>query len=246
MISLIRSKTALGLIALTLLFLEIAGMKTLMKAISEFLIAMALAVAFSASNLSAQDTGAQANLNSDWRQTAQSSGDGTTWKKVGIGTATAASNVLYIPAKVVYGILGGITGGAGYALTGGNQQVAQTIWRSSLGGDYWITPEVVAGKRQVHFSGLTATAPANISEIHTSASAASAKAGLLRSTASAPNANQAIPATHPIGVGAGPISSSDSDGLRDSNVDTRNRASYSAHKKKTLKLRAPLTNSGIE
>src|SRR5260370_33799089 len=34
------------------------------------------------------------------------------WKGVGIGAGTVAGNVLYVPAKVVYGILGGITGGA--------------------------------------------------------------------------------------------------------------------------------------
>jgi hypothetical protein len=43
-----------------------------------------------------------------------------------------SSNLLYVPVKLVYGILGGITGGAGYAVSGDNEQVAQTIWRSSL------------------------------------------------------------------------------------------------------------------
>ncbi len=70
-----------------------------------------------------------------------------------------ASKVLYTPAKLVYGILGGVTGGAGYALTGGNQQVAETIWRRSLSGDYVITPDMVSGKEPVHFSGPTSIAP---------------------------------------------------------------------------------------
>src|SRR5208337_4921317 len=80
------------------------------------------------------------------------------WKGVGIGAGTVAGNILYIPAKLVYGILGGISGGAGYALTGGNEQVANTIWRSSLGGDYVLTPDMVSGKQPVHFSGPTQTA----------------------------------------------------------------------------------------
>jgi hypothetical protein len=86
-------------------------------------------------------------------------GDGVNWKGVGVGAGTVAGNVLYIPAKVVYGILGGIAGGAGYVLTGGNQQVSNTIWRSSLGGDYVLTPDMVEGKKPVHFSGPTQTAP---------------------------------------------------------------------------------------
>jgi hypothetical protein len=79
------------------------------------------------------------------------------WTGVGIGAGTVAGNVLYVPAKLVYGILGGITGGASYLLTGGNTQTANTIWRSSLGGDYVLTPDMVAGQKPVHFSGPTMT-----------------------------------------------------------------------------------------
>jgi hypothetical protein len=84
---------------------------------------------------------------------------GVNWKGVGAGAGTLASNIFYIPAKLVYGILGGVAGGAGYALTGGNKQVADTIWRSSLGGDYVVTPDMVSGKEPVHFSGPTETSP---------------------------------------------------------------------------------------
>ena len=79
------------------------------------------------------------------------------WKGVGIGAGTVAGNVLYVPAKLVYGILGGITGGASYLLTGGNTETANTIWRSSLGGDYVLTPDMVAGQQPIHFSGPTMT-----------------------------------------------------------------------------------------
>ena len=81
------------------------------------------------------------------------------WKGVGVGAGTVVGNVLYMPAKLLYGIGGGIVGGAGYLLTGGNSQVSNTIWRSSLGGDYVLTPDMVAGKQPVHFSGPTDTAP---------------------------------------------------------------------------------------
>src|SRR5438445_8075753 len=92
-------------------------------------------------------------------QVTQPEQGGVNWKGVGVGAGTVAGNVLYMPAKVVYGLLGGIAGGAGYALTGGNKQVADTIWRSSLGGDYILTPDMIQGKEQVHFSGPTETAP---------------------------------------------------------------------------------------
>src|SRR5271169_624395 len=91
-------------------------------------------------------------------QVPQPAQGGVNWKGVGVGAGTVAGNVFYMPAKVVYGLLGGIAGGAGYALTGGNKQVADTIWRSSLGGDYILTPDMVTGKERVHFSGPTDTA----------------------------------------------------------------------------------------
>jgi hypothetical protein len=72
---------------------------------------------------------------------------------------------LYIPAKLVYGILGGIGGGAGYLLTGGNTQVSDTIWRSSLGGDYVVTPDMIKGDQPVHFSGPTETAPSALPSV---------------------------------------------------------------------------------
>jgi len=86
-------------------------------------------------------------------QVEQPQSGGVNWKGAGIGAATLLANVGYIPAKTVYAILGGITGGAGYALTGGNQQTANTIWRSSLGGDYVLTPDMIKGEAPIHFSG---------------------------------------------------------------------------------------------
>jgi hypothetical protein len=91
-------------------------------------------------------------------QVAQPDQGGVNWKGVGVGAGTVAGNLLYVPAKLVYGILGGIAGGASYALTGGNQQVSDTIWRSSLGGDYVLTPDMITGQKPVHFSGPTQTA----------------------------------------------------------------------------------------
>ena len=84
---------------------------------------------------------------------------GVNWAGVGYGAGSLATNILYIPAKLVYALFGGIVGGGAWCLTGGNTQTANTIWRSSLGGDYVVTPDMLAGKEPIHFSGPTETAP---------------------------------------------------------------------------------------
>ena len=84
---------------------------------------------------------------------------GVNWQGVGYGVGTLAADVFYVPAKFVYAALGGLFGGGAYVATGGNRQTAETIWRSSLGGDYVVTPDMIAGKEPVHFSGPTSTAP---------------------------------------------------------------------------------------
>src|SRR5438132_2472295 len=88
-------------------------------------------------------------------QVTQPSDGGVNWRGVGLGAGAVAGNIVYVPAKLAYGILGGIGGAAGYALTGGNKQVANSIWRSSLGGDYVLTPDMMSGKKPIYFSGAS-------------------------------------------------------------------------------------------
>ena len=71
----------------------------------------------------------------------------------GIGLATAMANVFYIPAKLTYAAIGGITGGLTYALTLGNTEAAEKVWVASGGGDYVLSTEHVSGQRKVHFTG---------------------------------------------------------------------------------------------
>jgi hypothetical protein len=121
----------------------------------------ALAIALPAMAQSPNNaTGAgAAQPNPNQPQVPQPNDGGVNWEGVGVGAGTVVGNLFYVPAKVVYGVLGGITGGASYLLTGGNTQTANTIWRSSLGGDYVLTPGMVAGQKPIHFSGPTSTAP---------------------------------------------------------------------------------------
>jgi hypothetical protein len=143
---------------------------------------------------------------------------GVNWKGVGVGAGTVVGNALYVPAKLVYGILGGIAGGAGWALTGGNTQVSNTIWRSSLGGDYVLTPNMVAGQDPIHFSGPTNTVPSPaLPQVDSSASsnttmATSANPPSAVNNHPMSNSVGGAPASsggaHPIDNGAGPVGGS--------------------------------------
>jgi hypothetical protein len=73
----------------------------------------------------------------------------------GLGLATVVANVFYVPVKVGYAVVGGVTGGLAYALTAGRKDAAQRVWVSSMGGDYVLTSDMVAGQQKIHFSGTT-------------------------------------------------------------------------------------------
>jgi len=121
-------------------------------ALALMLIANSGAIAFAQSTNSAP-------VNSTTPQVPQPDEGGVNWQGVGYGAGTLLTNIVYIPAKLVYAVLGGLVGGGAWCLTGGNTQTANTIWRSSLGGDYVVTPDMLAGKEPIHFSGPTDTAP---------------------------------------------------------------------------------------
>ena len=73
--------------------------------------------------------------------------------EAGWGFAAVLANLLYIPAKLVYATLGGVTGGLGYILTVGNANVAKSIVAPSVGGTYVLTPDMLRGEQPIFFSG---------------------------------------------------------------------------------------------
>jgi hypothetical protein len=81
------------------------------------------------------------------------------WPGAGYGVAALLGNLLYIPAKLVYATLGSVVGGGTYLVTAGNSQASNTVFRSALGGDYVLTPQMVAGQQPINFSGPTTTPP---------------------------------------------------------------------------------------
>ncbi len=165
------------------------------------------AMAQSPNNMAQSTNNVVGGSQTNQAQVPQPPDNSVNWKGVGIGAGTVAGNVLYVPAKVVYGILGGITGGASYLLTGGNTQTANTIWRSSLGGDYVLTPDMVAGQKPVHFSGPTTT-PAEPAPSARPASAANSSGGINSAPISGDSTTttgSAVP--QPADHGTGPVSS---------------------------------------
>jgi hypothetical protein len=58
-----------------------------------------------------------------------------------------------MPAKTLYAVGGGITGGFTYALTGGDYDTARNVWEMSLGGTYVMTPSMLRGEQPIHFAG---------------------------------------------------------------------------------------------
>lgn len=79
--------------------------------------------------------------------------EGSYTNDAGIGIACVFVNLLYMPAKVVYAGLGGLTGSFAYLLTGLNYDVADKIWAPSLGGNYIVTPGHLRNEQTLFFSG---------------------------------------------------------------------------------------------
>jgi hypothetical protein len=193
-----------------------------------------------------------AQSSTDQAQVPQPAQGGVNWQGVGVGAGTLASNVVYIPAKLVYGILGGIAGGAGYAVTGGNTQVANTIWRSSLGGDYVVTPDMLTGKQPIHFSGPTTVEPpasaAGTSSAGPTSSASSANGTMARasSTSAAPMDN----GTGPVGGGSNSsnISSTSIDSSGSGTISSAPASSYNsaAPVAKSASSKKPAVDTSIE
>ncbi len=58
---------------------------------------------------------------------------------------TSVLNLVYFPIKLSVALVGAPIGGAAGLLTGGNERAAEGIWRPTVGGTYFITPEVIEG-----------------------------------------------------------------------------------------------------
>jgi len=77
----------------------------------------------------------------------------------GWGALTVLTNVVYMPAKMTYAVLGGLTGGIAFALTGGDLKTAETVWVTSMGGTYVVTPRMLQGEDPIAFAGTPGGEP---------------------------------------------------------------------------------------
>lgn len=208
---------------------------------------LALTLVCSGTRVWAQDSAASPAGTADQPQVAQPVDGGVNWKGVGAGAGAVVTNLVYVPAKLVYGILGGITGGAGYALTGGNKQVANSIWRSSLGGDYVLTPDMMTGKQPIYFSGPSEAGPTQATTAGTSALPANAASSMPSVSSSAPvKSSSTSPATHPIDNGAGLVGTTTSPSPAPYAGTSNPQSSYGAYSRPTAPKTSHLSDTSIE
>jgi hypothetical protein len=159
---------------------------------------------------SAQQVGPPAST-----QVPQPADNNVNWPGAGYGAGALVCNLLYIPAKLVYALLGGIVGGGTFLITAGNQQAANTVWRSALGGDYVVTPQMLAGQQPINFSGPTDTppdvpAPVTSSSSSTTTTASSGVAPItpLPASGTSTSGSSSTSGVQPLDHGTGPASGS--------------------------------------
>jgi hypothetical protein len=80
----------------------------------------------------------------------------TTGEQAGMGIAAFVATLFYSPVKIGYAALGGVTGGMGYLLTGGDTEVSTRVFTPSLRGTYVLSPRHLRGEESIHFVGATA------------------------------------------------------------------------------------------
>ena len=66
---------------------------------------------------------------------------------------SVATNVVYVPSKVVFAGVGAMASGATYVATLGRHEPSSAIWDASVKGNYVVTPSMIEGKTPVHFIG---------------------------------------------------------------------------------------------
>jgi hypothetical protein len=74
-------------------------------------------------------------------------------REAGLGLASGLASMFYAPVKIFYAFGGLLVGGAAFALSGGDQDVAGPVLDASVRGDYVITPKHLSGEDELEFIG---------------------------------------------------------------------------------------------
>lgn len=77
---------------------------------------------------------------------------------VGIGAASFLFSLPYGATKVAMALIGGLAGGFTYPF---DQQAAESVWHTTMEGDYLVTPDHLRGKRELHFIGASPASSRN-------------------------------------------------------------------------------------
>ncbi|MDR4505973.1 MAG: hypothetical protein MRK01_14465 [Candidatus Scalindua sp.] len=80
--------------------------------------------------------------------------------KSGLLVASVLTSAVYLPIKLTYAVLGGITSGLTYGLTLGKEaETANNIAISSFYGDWYIHPNILTSEEELNFSGPDDVSP---------------------------------------------------------------------------------------
>src|SRR5262245_39626488 len=63
------------------------------------------------------------------------------------GVAAPVLSIVYFRVKLVMGTVGALLGGFSGWATGGSERAAEGIWRPTVGGSYFVTPETLDGTK---------------------------------------------------------------------------------------------------
>ena len=80
--------------------------------------------------------------------------------KAGLITGSVVSSAVYIPFKLAYAVLGGVTSGLVYTVTMAKEaETAHRIATKAFTGDWYIHPNILTSHEYLNFSGPDDVSP---------------------------------------------------------------------------------------
>ncbi len=83
---------------------------------------------------------------------------------IGYMVGSGFSSLLYTPIKGAYAIVMGVTGGLSLMATlpASRSDISLDLVNLGFGGDWWVSPDHLRGKRPLHFNGYTSRQPTQV------------------------------------------------------------------------------------